>query len=226
MAISKTQLNTNALQIKNETNPGANAALRVGSFAEDLNNSTIGHFVPTAIELAALVSTSSFNTYTLYVISAVGNTRTLECRALTAGATTLVARDLTTGESGIYVLATDKFYPSIQKFKKIITQSDILAGGSIWQVITAFAKKTGTTYDGGSVFGIRCNGNGRDQFSDLDGTVLSANTFTGALIQPQVLNGAQSNLSENAGLVASIDSGSSTGTGTLTVYGTAILVTL
>jgi len=125
-------------------------------------------------------------------------------------------------------------------FKKVLTQSDIYSGGVFpiaecpavngyhWHVITQGVKLSGasTPYDGGSVVELGQESASRPQYLDSAEILSGGSDIWTSLIAVNALGGSVSNecFRVNKGLAVTISTGSTSGDGTLTVYGSAILI--
>jgi hypothetical protein len=190
--------------------------------------------------LVALGGASGISDTTFYVV-----TDASAGRLLTKGKTTTTIEDgvlnLTTGESGVYDLSTDKFYPLVQNFEKSLTAVNIKAAGyfditelpavsgAYWRIEQADVRLTGATtpYDGTPKISITINGASAGQFAD-DRSILAGGTdFFGKLLPAEILTGAPApNIVSNAKAQVYIGNASTAGDGTLKIYGSARLITL
>jgi hypothetical protein len=193
-------------------------------------------------DLVTLAGASGLTVNKTYLVDgAVGGDRLLRVIAATASSLYQGAFDLTTGETGVYVLGSDTFYPIVTNFKKTLTAANILAGnyfdiaqlpavsGAYWRYEQVDIKYTFGTiaFDGGSKIEAIVDGAGAAQFAD-DATVLAgAASIFGSLLSVGIITASISpSIVSNAKGQIYIDSPSTVGDGTLTIYGTARLVTL
>jgi len=204
-------------------------------------------------DLVTLAGASGLTVNKTYLVDgAVSGDRLLRVIAATASSLYQGAFDVTTGETGVYILSTDKFYPLITTFKIVATSAQILAGvdlpivqcpqppaGYAWEVITASARLVGATtpYDGSPDINIKANGASRQQFYDGQAVLAAgADTFLKLSDRSVVVAAATNDTiipwdgvpsSDIGALLLSFAGTTSTaGDGTLTVYGTARLITL
>jgi hypothetical protein len=129
---------------------------------------------------------------------------------------------------------------NLTKFKKVLIAADIIAGGDFsisecpavsghhWEIVSQSVKLVGATtpYDGAAVIGIGAASVSKPQFLD-SGEILSGgvdiwtNLLGANVISASVINECYVT---NKELIVNITAASTVGDGTLTVYGTAILV--
>jgi hypothetical protein len=125
----------------------------------------------------------------------------------------------------------------IVKFKTVLTSANIIAGGNFditelpapgvgyaWEIISCSQKLTGQTvgYDGSPTVNVIANGGIRQQYND-DGAILSAGADTWTFLERSFYS---QNVYENTKMIVNITPLSTRGNGTLTIYGTARIITL
>jgi hypothetical protein len=178
---------------------------------------------------------------TYYIDDAVSGDKLLRVIAATDSALYQSAFDLTTGETGVYVLATDKFYPLVQNFKKALSAGNIIAAGyydiselpavsgAYWrfeQVDIDYTFVT-TAFDGGSKIQAMVDGAGAAQFADDTSVLASATSIFGSLLSIGIITDTISpTIVDNAKGQIYLNSPSTVGDGNLVIYGTARLITL
>jgi hypothetical protein len=153
------------------------------------------------------------------------------------------ALNLDTGLRGTYDPATDTFTPNAKtvSFKKVLVAADIFTAGDFdisecpavagahWEIVTQSVKLSGatTSYDGSPVLSIGAASATRPQFSDSNEVLSTGADIWSSLI---AINALSSNtvtndcFVSNKKLVVNISTPSTAGDGTLTVYGTAVLI--
>jgi hypothetical protein len=196
----------------------------------------------TKAAMDALVVANSVVTNKLYRISNAATTRSLLVRGATSATLFAAATDTGTGETGIYNLTTNKFIPGgLVVFKRSLSNANLLAGGSFdidelpapgagyaWEIVTASGKTTGagTPFDGAPAISIVTETAVEGQFFD-GGEILGLvyNTFAKLKIRDIVVDPLIT-IVENKKVQVLIIPSSTAGDGTLTIYGSARLITL
>ena len=151
--------------------------------------------------------------------------------------------NLPTAQTGTYATDTDVFTPygKIVNFKKVLVAADIFNAGDFeidecpavsgahWEIITQSVKLVGATtpYDGSPVLSIGALSATRQQFSDSNEVLSTGADIWSSLIPINALS-SNSVINEcflsNKKLAVNISTASTSGDGTLTVYGTAVLI--
>ena len=196
----------------------------------------------TKAAMDALVAANSVVTNKLYRISNAATTRSLLVRGATSATLFAAATDTGTGETGIYNLTTNKFIPGgLVVFKRSLSNANLLAGGFFdidelpapgagyaWVIIEASAKLTGagTPFDGAPAIGIITETAAESQFTDNVFFLSSGSNIWAKFLIRDITIDNLTTIVENKKVQVLITPSSTVGDGTLTIYGSARLITL